>query len=471
MDGGPGSRRGRRGALDGAGPDLGADGVPAARHPLDHPDAPSGPAARTSSPTPCSSPARFRGRPGFRVSDAVGVQFFERAGRNWFATVVREKERTGATPHTGTFAWPLEVGKTWTSTYQYRDNQRNLRYQQRDHLLARDRRGGGDRARGPLPGPATRGREQRQPVDDVVRARDADRGQGDPRAEGRPPARAPARPPRGRPPRRAGRRSLVRLRARGQRGRGAPGRGPARAGVLRERGEGLRGPRTAGRGRADLHRGRAHRALDRRHPAGPPRRAPRDRAPEDGAPHRCDPRRARQRLRLHRRPVPVGGRRAPRPSSSSRRAPSSCPRSPPRSARPSGRGCSRAALAEVAYSRKDFAAAAQLGAESVKQFDQYLASRSASGFDQNRRNAQRNLALALTVLGDSERQLGNLPGATATLNRRVQVAKRAGGQRARARRRGTRSAISRSPRTISRRRSAISRRRSGSRSRPTIRPT
>ena len=73
-------------------------------------------------------PGSLQGQAGFRVSDGVGVQFFERAGRNWFATVVREKERTGSTPHFGTFAWPLEVGKSWTSVYQYRDNVRNLRF-------------------------------------------------------------------------------------------------------------------------------------------------------------------------------------------------------------------------------------------------------------------------------------------------------------------------------------------------------
>ena len=43
-------------------------------------------------------PGAFRGQPAFRVSDAVGAQFYERAGRNWFASVVREKERTGSTP-------------------------------------------------------------------------------------------------------------------------------------------------------------------------------------------------------------------------------------------------------------------------------------------------------------------------------------------------------------------------------------
>ncbi len=120
----------------------------------------------------------------------VGVQFFERAGRNWFATVVREKERTGSTPHSGTFAWPLEVGKTWTSVYQFRDNQRNLRFNRVDDHVARGRRGGGDRPRGPLQDPPPRGREQRQQVDHLVRARDPARGQGDPRAQARPPVRA-----------------------------------------------------------------------------------------------------------------------------------------------------------------------------------------------------------------------------------------------------------------------------------------
>jgi len=73
-------------------------------------------------------PGSFQGRPGFRVSDNVGVQFFERASRNWFATVVREKERSGATPHHGSLEWPLEVGRSWSSVYQFRDNLRNLRF-------------------------------------------------------------------------------------------------------------------------------------------------------------------------------------------------------------------------------------------------------------------------------------------------------------------------------------------------------
>ena len=59
----------------------------------------------------------------------------------------------------------------------------------------------------------------------------------------------------------------------------------------------------------------------------------------------------------------------------------------------------------------------------MKQFDQFLANQSGSGFDQGRRNAQRNLAFALSVVGDAERQLGNLPAAMAALNRRLQVAK------------------------------------------------
>jgi tetratricopeptide (TPR) repeat protein len=73
-------------------------------------------------------PGSFRGRSGFRVADNVGVQFFERGSRNWFATVVRDTERSGAIPHHGVFAWPLEVGKSWSAVYQYRDHARNLRF-------------------------------------------------------------------------------------------------------------------------------------------------------------------------------------------------------------------------------------------------------------------------------------------------------------------------------------------------------
>jgi hypothetical protein len=88
-------------------------------------------------------PGSYQGRSGFRVSDGIGVQFFERGERNWFATVHREKERSG--PHSGTFAWPLEVGKSWSSVYQYRDNQRNVSFN-RVTSTWRGRRGRGLRA-------------------------------------------------------------------------------------------------------------------------------------------------------------------------------------------------------------------------------------------------------------------------------------------------------------------------------------
>jgi hypothetical protein len=52
-------------------------------------------------------PGAVRGQAGFRVSDGIAVQFYERAGRNWFTTVVRDKERAGATPHSGAFAFGL----------------------------------------------------------------------------------------------------------------------------------------------------------------------------------------------------------------------------------------------------------------------------------------------------------------------------------------------------------------------------
>jgi len=73
-------------------------------------------------------PGTFQGRPGFRLDDSIGVQFFERAGRNWFTTVRRGKEFSSASPHNGTFAWPLEVGKTWVAVFQYHDNLRGLRF-------------------------------------------------------------------------------------------------------------------------------------------------------------------------------------------------------------------------------------------------------------------------------------------------------------------------------------------------------
>ncbi len=67
------------------------------------------------------------------------------------------------------------------------------------------------------------------------------------------------------------------------------------------------------------------------------------------------------------------------------------------------------ALGELAYARRDLPAAAQQVAEAVKQFEQFLANASASGFDLGRRNAQRHLVLALTLMGDIERQPGTMP--------------------------------------------------------------
>jgi CHAT domain-containing protein len=80
-------------------------------------------------------------------------------------------------------------------------------------------------------------------------------------------------------------------------------------------------------------------------------------------------------------------------------------------------------VADLAAARRDYPTAAQQVTLSVKRFELFLANQSGSGFDQGRRNAQRNLALALGVVGDAERHLGNYAAATQALNRGVQVAR------------------------------------------------
>ncbi|MBI2016659.1 MAG: CHAT domain-containing protein [Candidatus Rokubacteria bacterium] len=64
------------------------------------------------------------GRPVYRVSDQVDVLVYDKATRNWMATLRWDDERFVADPHTGTFQWPLEVGRVWESRYAYHDHQR-----------------------------------------------------------------------------------------------------------------------------------------------------------------------------------------------------------------------------------------------------------------------------------------------------------------------------------------------------------
>ncbi len=307
MVGGPGARRGRRGALGGAGPDAGPDGVPppGTRWITRTIDRSGGSHLTTYT---VLEPGAFRGQPAFRVSDAVGTQFYERAGRNWFASVVREKERTGSTPHTGTFAWPLAVGKTWTSTYHYRDNQRNYRFNNvttswrvaaEEEVTVPAGRFKALRLEGENNG--NRWTVWYVPAIRIVVKEIHERKPGHPSGPGETSC------------------EMVR--------HAGPGGDPwfgfgleANAAAVR-RGEGRRAlafyegaakdfearglPRRGGPGPA---RGRADRPSRRGRAGGDPRRAARDRAPEGGAPQRRHPDRSQQRLPLHRLPLPDGGR-------------------------------------------------------------------------------------------------------------------------------------------------------------------
>lgn len=64
------------------------------------------------------------GRPVFGMSDGGNIQLFDKATRNWIATLRDGKERFSASPDDGTFLWPLWVGKTWQASYTYNDRGR-----------------------------------------------------------------------------------------------------------------------------------------------------------------------------------------------------------------------------------------------------------------------------------------------------------------------------------------------------------
>ncbi len=367
-------------------------------------------------------PGSFQGRPGFRVSDDVGVQFFERAGRNWFATVVREKERSGATPHHGTFAWPLEVGKSWSSVYQYRDNLRNFRFNRIEaawRVAAEEdvtvpagtfkalRLDGSNNSNAWTTwyAPAVRlvvkeihERKANHPsgpgrtVTEVVRY--AAPG-GDPwYGFGLEASSAAVR-------RGEGRRALAfyESAAKDFEARGMPVEAAQAlvdlARIARPAGAVQQGLR-AGLRAIDLLKG-----------------APRNDAMLGDQANASlfvgTLYRSAGSLGEAQRFLQEGAQLSPVFASPQRRL--------------FWAGAFARALGELAYARRDHPAAAQQGAEAVKQFEQFLANQSASGFDQGRRNAQRNLALALMLVGDAERRIGNNAAAAQALNRSVQVAR------------------------------------------------
>jgi CHAT domain-containing protein len=367
-------------------------------------------------------PGSFQGQKGFRVSDNTGVQFFEPVGRNWFATVVRDKERAGATPHTGTHAWPLEVGKTWTSSYQYRDalhNFRNNRGEATWRVLAEEdvtvpagtfrafRIEGSSRANtwvtwyAPAVRIAVKEMHERKPghpfgaariLVEVVRY--AGPG-GDPWfGFGLEAVQATVRGG-------DGRRALAFYEAAGKdfEARGMP-REAALAYVEAGR---------AGHAVGALQQGLRSelRAIDLL------KAAPRNDATLGdlsnaylfaGFLYRSAGSLAETQPLFE-----AGAQLAPAFSTPQRRLFWS--------------GVFARALADLTFSRRDYPAASQQASEAVKQLEQFLANQSKSGFDQGRRNAQRNLALALQVYGDAERRLGNNAAAEQALTRHVQVAR------------------------------------------------
>ena len=368
-------------------------------------------------------PGSFQGRPGFRVADNVGVQFFDRASRNWFATVVREKERSGATPHHGSLAWPLEVGKSWSAVYQFRDNLRNLRFnriQTAWRVAAEEdvtvpagtfealRLEGGNvgNAWTLWYAPAVR-----LVVKDIH-----ERKAGHPWGPGRTVT------------------EVVRYAAPG----GDPwyGFGLEASTATVRRGEGRRAvafyegaakdfeargmPVEAAQALADLARiARPVGAVQQGLRAGLRaidllKTAPRnDTVLGDlvgaylfvGALYRST-----GSLGEAQQFFQEGAKQSPAFATPQRQL--------------FWAGAFGRALAEIAYARRDLPAAAQQAAEAVKQFEQFLANpTAASNLDLGRRSGQRNLVLALSLVGDIERHTGNNAAAAQALNRAVQVAR------------------------------------------------
>ena len=61
----------------------------------------------------------YKGRPVARVTNGKDTQIIDRQTRNWMAILRDGKELASATPHRGTWQWPLKVGKTWTAEFDY----------------------------------------------------------------------------------------------------------------------------------------------------------------------------------------------------------------------------------------------------------------------------------------------------------------------------------------------------------------
>jgi hypothetical protein len=66
----------------------------------------------------------YDGKPVYRLSVGTDIRVFDKATRNFVATLRDGKELIVASPHDGTVSWPLWVGKSWRSTYTLHDRVR-----------------------------------------------------------------------------------------------------------------------------------------------------------------------------------------------------------------------------------------------------------------------------------------------------------------------------------------------------------
>ena len=71
--------------------------------------------------TMTAMPVEYLGVPRYGMSDGVNMVVLDPATFNAIATLRDSKELTTSTPDVGTFSWPLWVGKTWRTSYTYRD--------------------------------------------------------------------------------------------------------------------------------------------------------------------------------------------------------------------------------------------------------------------------------------------------------------------------------------------------------------
>jgi hypothetical protein len=70
----------------------------------------------------------FERQPVYRVTDGSTVVVLDKATRNAIATLKDGKLIWRFTPHEGTYAWPMEVGKSWSATYAAEDPVRQRKW-------------------------------------------------------------------------------------------------------------------------------------------------------------------------------------------------------------------------------------------------------------------------------------------------------------------------------------------------------